>query len=162
MKMDFFDYAIDFILKYIVCPWEEIGAYSIAVMLSSIGLLILVMIMISLNKINDFAQECKKLRLFIYVICIFLIPCFGILLPIYFYIPAMLLSFCEIKKKEQTVIKKLFEEYSIEKNYYEIYKSVRANIKLEVSFVAISSVFIISIMHVVGFKYHFLPVLPAL
>lgn len=158
--MDFFDYAIDFILRYIVCPWEEIGAYSIAVMISSSGLLFLLIIMISMNNINDFSEECKKLRLFIYVSCVLLIPCFGILLPIYLFVPAVLLSLLEINKKEKKEIKNLFKRYAMKENFCIIYKSVRANIFLELLLIAISSIFIIFIMHIIGFKYHFMPVMP--
>lgn len=158
--MTWLDYVIDFILKYLVCPWDEISSYTVAVMLSSVGLLILVFILISLNNINDFIVECRRFRIFIYVTCIFIIPCFGILLPIYLFIPAVILSILEIKKKEKVEIQKLYNEHSINDDFSDVYSSVRANTFLELLIIIISSVIIILIMHFVGFNYHFVPTIP--
>lgn len=160
--MDIVDYALDFFLKYIVCPWEEISSYTIAIMIASIGLVMLALITLSLNKINDFKEECKKLRAFIYVICIFLIPCFAILLPIYLFIPALIFSFLEIKKKEKAEIKKLYDEYELTDLFDKVYMEEKADIKKEVLFALISSILVIVIMDLIGFGYSLKPILPNL
>ena len=160
--MDIVDYVIDFFLKYIVCPWEEISSYTIAIMIASIGLVILAFITISLNRVNDFKEECKKLRAFIYVVCIFLIPCFSILLPIYLFIPALIFSLLEIKKKEKAEIKKLYDEYGFTDLFDQIYISEKADIKKEVLFTLISSISVILIMDLIGFGYSLKPILPNL
>lgn len=158
--MDIVDYVIDFFLKYIVCPWEEISSYTIAIMIASIGLVILAFITISLNRVNDFKEECKKLRAFIYVVCIFLIPCFSILLPIYLFIPALIFSLLEIKKKEKAEIKKLYDEYGLTDLFDQIYISEKADIKKELIFTILSSILILGIMDFIGFGYSIKPILP--
>lgn len=150
----------DFILKYLICPWEISDMVPFATLLFSIGIIILMFIMISLNKINDFYKECKKSRQFIYVACITLIPCFAILLPIYFYIPAIVLSLYEMHKKEKIELERMHKDYNIEEDFSIVYKSVKANMSIEILLIIISSVLIILVLHLIGFGYHFDPVLP--
>jgi hypothetical protein len=160
--MDTVDYIIDFFLTYLVCPWKEISSYSIAVMLLSIGLLILVFIMISLNKANDFKQECKKLREFMYTICILLIPCFAILLPIYLFIPSVIFSLLYINKKEKMEIKRLYSEYGLTESFEKLYKNERVQVKKELLFILVSSILIVFAMNLIGFGYSIKPILPNL
>lgn len=150
----------DFILKYLVCPWEKSGTLSFVAILFSIAMIMLVIITISLNRINDFYKECEKSRQFIYTACATLIPCFAILLPIYFYIPAVILSMYEIHKREKVELQKLHKDYNVESDFSIVYKSVKASAFVELFLILISSIVIVLVLHFIGFGYHFEPVLP--
>lgn len=150
----------DFILKYLLCPWEVSGTLSFVSILFSISMIILACITISLNKINDFYKECKKSRQFIYAACITLVPCFAILLPIYLYIPAIALSMHELHKKEKIELQKLHKDYNIESDFPLVYKSVKANVLVELFLILLSSIVMVLVLHFIGFGYHFEPILP--